>query len=460
MKLGEFIKQRHQNTVYLSPEFGIGIEIRNKKLFNKCEEIAKTMHSFYSFNNLKLINDLFDGLHVLGHPDLQIENFNEILGIEEIGPIIKNILVLNQELENIINCDKEILSHQNISPDEFKSVIKVEVPSFTYKLYEILLQKQINNMILEPYNVFKELDFYKCYKIFENYLYAEYQCYKFFLEFQNLEIENDMIIDLDDHLKIKKLDDLEMYLILNRRKDIFNYRPGIIENPVLEISFKTRKNKGYDMKNKRERESEIFCRNLSHSSEYLDSLIFDVLTVLRLSNINYVGFKREFSMLPGISSFCHESLVPNLYSLPYSNHKEKFIINKDLKYKIIETYLKYSIAKTIPKISAAIRRFNFAYERKFDEDKVIDYFTSIETLFDVKQSRNKGVLLGKEIAEKIGIDNLDKRIIKKRIKKYYRLRNTIIHSNHEVDKKKLNEVHTFLEVTVRKILNVELQSIS
>lgn len=455
MKLEEFISQRSNNTIYVNPNAKEEIYIKNDHIYIKCEEIAKFLFLFYSNFNLIIINDLLHGLNIIQKPKPESWELNETLQIDELKPIIDNILKLNKELFEIIISDDNIISMQNISREEFKIVIEEQVFCYTYKLYEILLKRQKSNVITIPYELFQRVEFWDSYLIFENYIYAKQHCLKIFLEFQNLKLESSAPVVLNSNLCIKNLEVQDIFFINNCSrsfaKDPSSFR---IENPVLEICFYFDKNKGFDLENK----TELRKGSYHHSSTYIEQVIFDVLSILRVSNINYVGLKRIVSLTPGFGGYCIEHFTPYLYSLPFSHHKEKFFLNNDLKEKLKLLHIKYSISQNNVKLTAAIRRFNFAYERKFEEDKIIDYFISLETLLEIS-NRSKQEQLARKISELLGSNVIEKRKIRSKIVKYYNLRNSINHKNHEINKTMITEANEYLDNALRKLIKINLEEI-
>ncbi|MBX7044027.1 MAG: hypothetical protein K1X85_14110 [Ignavibacteria bacterium] len=180
MKLADFIKQTYDNTLYVSPDFGKPIHIRNTILFSKAEEIAKEFFKFGCTFNLKLINDLFHGLNILRYPQSSIDECDDpILRVDEIKPFINTVLSLNLELLDIIMSEDKIVSVHHTATEELKNIFLSEIYSFSHKLYQTLLKNQQERILCKPYQVFRELDFIKIYSLFEDYLYNEYQSFKF-----------------------------------------------------------------------------------------------------------------------------------------------------------------------------------------------------------------------------------------------------------------------------------------
>ena len=77
----------------------------------------------------------------------------------------------------------------------------------------------------------------------------------------------------------------------------------------------------------------------------------------------------------------------------------------------------------IKKFDVAIRRFNFSYERKLPEDKLIDYIIAFEALF--KGARSK--LLALRCAYLLGKDGEERKKIFEILESAYDIRNKIVH---------------------------------
>ncbi|MBX7044026.1 MAG: hypothetical protein K1X85_14105 [Ignavibacteria bacterium] len=201
--------------------------------------------------------------------------------------------------------------------------------------------------------------------------------------------------------------------------------------------------------------SEQKKRSLTHCSEFLDEIIFDILLVLRITNINYVGFKRMFMLYPGTAGWCSEHFVPYLYSLPFVNSSQKYSITQEIADNISENYRMYLRLKKDNRLAAALRRFNFAYERKLNKDKIIDYFISLEILLGV-EGKGKGKQLGQKISNLLGKDEVSKKYFEEKIKASYHLRGEIMHTENQIVIEQLNKTTEFLEGVLREIITRKL----
>ncbi|MBZ0202267.1 MAG: hypothetical protein K8I03_04540 [Ignavibacteria bacterium] len=448
MTLQELLNQRFTNTVYVYPEAGIPFIPQNQQIYRAATEIAKLLYVLYTRFPLKLLDELFHGFHFLHFPDNNVDLNKELNEVEELIPIFKEVLQKNNELFNIIVKDKPLVEMQKISLEEFKDTARFQVYSLTQKTYKRYLQLQEKNYVPMHFNVFIELEFNKYYRVFEEHLYSEFQYYKILIEFQNLFLEKNCEIRLNERLKIKWLSNIEWHLFTYREMNSHvNRFHGTIDNPILEISLKANKNKGYNMQTDSEGNKGVFV----HSELLLDNIIYSILSLLRLNSNNYVGFQRVFSISPGLDDHYFEHFLSYLYSNTMVRKGDKYILTNDNVSNLIDLFAKIEKNRSDKSIDAAIRRFNFTYERITNEDKLIDYFIAIEGLFHIDGKR-KNVQLSHEVSEKLGQNHFEKREIRKNIVKYYELRNDIIHDPNKERKAMMAEAVEYMEDSTRKLI--------
>ena len=450
MKLQDLVNQRFQNTVYVYPEAGEKFIPRNTIYYEKAKQIVEILFDLYFRFSLKLLEELF-GFSFLLFRNLGDNKIDEIKSVEELEPIFANLFVNMDQLIDLINNDQELFRIQNIPIEEFKQIATHQVNSFSHKILERLKELQEQRYIPTHRNVFIDTEFNKYYLLFEDYLYCEFQYYRFFIEFQNLDLEKKNDIQLDERFKIKVLNSSDYHIVLYRRKNIVDFHDsiGTIQNPVLEINLKCHKDKGYDLNNDCEGRKGLF----RHSNETLGKNIYDILSVLRLYKSRYVGFRRIFLISPGADANCQEFFMPYLYSLPFiNNNQSKYIINKSDEDELINVFTKYKNSKNDIELTRAIRRYNFAYERRESEDRLIDFFIALETLFNIEGQRGKNIQLAKGIAELIGKNNVEKRILRKQINKCYQCRDDIMHKEKKQVAITPQNASEYMEDITRKVI--------
>lgn len=448
MTLQELLTQRFHNTVYVHPNANKIFTPLNKKVYDKALDIFKVLYDLYAKYPIKLLNELHVGLSYFMLVDKKIDIKKELNGVEELEPFFTDIFQKSKELYDLICNDEVILQKQNISIQDFNKFVLRENSGFIYKLYMRLGQIQDNKYIPFHYNILIVSEFNTYYKVFEEYLYAEYHFFKIFVEFQNLDLPRGQEIILNHRFKIKWLDEFEWHNFINREINSQLQRyTGNIENPVLEVSLRAKKINNYNMNIDSECEDSTF----HHSDKLLDKFIYDVLTVLRLYSENYIGFQKVFSRPPNLYSVYFEHFLSYLYSntLTRTNSKYQLSISQELG--LSKLFKKYELSKKEKALSLAIRRFNSTYERNENEDKLIDYFIALEALYHIDGNR-KHVELSKKISEDLGKDDVDKRTIRKNITKYYGLRNSIIHDPNIDRKTIILESVEYLNYILRSLI--------
>lgn len=153
-----------------------------------------------------------------------------------------------------------------------------------------------------------------------------------------------------------------------------------------------------------------------------------VITSLRLLQERKVGFTRiyrgyalpcrswDFLKVPEESKFIRE-LDDDLYTFD-KREMEAFA-------KLFSLLEK---AKKVGYLVTAIRRFNFAYNRERLEDKWIDYFVSLESLYSTRSERGEVTHRISTRISKIMANSNETRIeLRKKMKKWYRIRSEIVH---------------------------------
>ncbi|HEX7402246.1 MAG TPA: hypothetical protein VF369_08715 [candidate division Zixibacteria bacterium] len=168
----------------------------------------------------------------------------------------------------------------------------------------------------------------------------------------------------------------------------------------------------------------------------------NVVTALRLFKSGIVGFSMVmtipitwFPIGGGYSSRRGEHVQCDKYFLTEAetNNFEafftKFIMDK-------------SASNTQSFIELALDRFNYAYDRKRPEDKLIDYMIAFETLYLKKEDEGEyGYRMSMRVASLLGKIPDERKQIFLDLKKAYRLRSKIVHGSKKIDNNKLISVH-------------------
>ena len=118
-------------------------------------------------------------------------------------------------------------------------------------------------------------------------------------------------------------------------------------------------------------------------------------------------------------------------------------------------YQRYTTSKSLKRLSVALNRFDFYYERGRCEDELIDLMIAFESLFSNKKAYDKGELIGTACSMLIGTNYVDRDRISKIINEAYDLRNSIIHGddyNKERVKAIIKSLDPILRDSIKKLL--------
>jgi hypothetical protein len=121
-------------------------------------------------------------------------------------------------------------------------------------------------------------------------------------------------------------------------------------------------------------------------------------------------------------------------------------------------------------LNMAINRFNYAYERKRQEDKLIDYMVAFEALF-MKETQELRHRLSVRIAKFLKGKYDERKELSSKFKKIYDIRSKIVHGNtinpknlEKLEVESLNEliseVEEQLRVSIKKIINLIDQDVN
>jgi hypothetical protein len=111
--------------------------------------------------------------------------------------------------------------------------------------------------------------------------------------------------------------------------------------------------------------------------------------------------------------------------------------------------------KEVGYLSVSIRRFNFAYERERLEDRWIDYFVSLESLYS-KTSELTEVThrLATRVSRALGGAQDDRKEIRDKIKEWYGIRSKIVHGIQvNLGQKQLEDLEEILRKSLKWFMN-------
>jgi hypothetical protein len=127
-----------------------------------------------------------------------------------------------------------------------------------------------------------------------------------------------------------------------------------------------------------------------------------------------------------------------------------YVLSESESEKLVGLFSLLERTRGVGYLTVAIRRFNFAYNRDRFEDKWIDYFISLESLFS-KSSEQTEVThrISTRVSKALAITLEDKKEMRKKMKDWYGIRSKIVHGTKVALKpKEVREV----EDVVRKSL--------
>lgn len=175
-----------------------------------------------------------------------------------------------------------------------------------------------------------------------------------------------------------------------------------------------------------------------------------ILTALRLLKKEKVGLTRIYH---GYALSCRPWKVleiPEATKFVRKREGPLYVFSKSENRKLVDLLSLLQRTKSVGYLNVAIRRFNFAYQRERLEDSWIDYFVSLESLYSKTSEMTEVTHRIATRVSKVLADSLKDRMeIKRRIKKWYRIRSKIVHGIEvDLDQEQLQE----LEVILRKSL--------
>lgn len=220
-------------------------------------------------------------------------------------------------------------------------------------------------------------------------------------------------IDLGENLRIRGISDEERGLIRDAGRKLSNLMPphGLITGLKygLETFFKS---------------NEKFLVQVADPS--IIRTVYGAVSALRLYKAGNVGC----NMLLILNSNPSINFSGGLSNLGFPVFPRKYML-ADTE---IEEFKKFwNIFKTINTtkeglefLEAAVRRFNYAYERQKGEDKLVDHMISFESLF-LTNERELGFKLSLRVAVLLAKENDKREKICRDLRNAYRIRNKVVH---------------------------------
>lgn len=417
------------------------LQIQNNILYEKLRDFI--MSSFEKLNEiikngglvpLSLIKDIQISDNSISTFDRVVPNYkhfifqynDDIKQLPELGLCIE--WMLQDSITKKMH-GKNNLDGNPLKPSDIRGLFEMDIIEFLSRFVEEI--KSFN---------YSDEDFIEFYKQYEDYLYAKELKFKSFSHLENFQCELDEI-DLGDNLKIRKYSKVEIERLWHYSMNI-PLREILYMNFFIEIVYSTKKGEPLSHK---------------HSNEIFNKFI----SCMRLLKSGNCGFNMLYE-IPLMWSNTGISAGGSLYKKTFLG--EKYELNKSE----IERLRKFwndfkKIDNNCDFLSIAIRRFNYAYERKRQEDKLIDYITAFEALF----SEGSGDLRYKipiRVARLLETDIGPRKKVQSNMKAGYDARSNIVHGNKHIKnvdatyddgskKISLSEFNTIMEEYLRKSIN-------
>jgi hypothetical protein len=174
--------------------------------------------------------------------------------------------------------------------------------------------------------------------------------------------------------------------------------------------------------------------------------LVDLLRLLKNSQI-YVAFNEERRTISRI--FPQDRIVSWPISLRL--HSQTAVLGKSDAAHIIRLWGRLQKSPNVEKISLALHRWSATAERLNDEDKLIDYWIALESLFTPDSSQELVFRASLRIAAFLGQAPDERREIYDHMRHSYAWRSAIVHGDYRKKRKvtELNKKGTLSEVSIR-----------
>jgi len=325
---------------------------------------------------------------------------------------------VKKNLEEILKLAEVTLLIDFMVKNEFHKMIEMEITDKNGKIKDVeRIKKFLGYNILGGFLMryvetvggfnYDENTFNDLYRELEEYIYTEGREIIVVAPLLNFELKGIEKIDLGDFI-IRKIseDEFKMLLGKNALGEIHPLYPyGGIFKTIWCIELKVK------------------CPS-KRRSEDLTPYIEKVITTLRLfkkGSIHYsaiLDYPKVWKNHWGVSSHGGGEIYGPRYELTDKDIESlKAFWNK---FKSLNT-------QNYPFLDVAIRRFNFSYERRLPEDKLIDYITAFEALYLKGVEKELSYRLALRCACFLGKDGEERRKIFEILKSAYDARSKIVH---------------------------------
>ena len=334
-----------------------------------------------------------------------------------------------EQLPEFIDCKRYMLKEENINKhlnhlvghSHEKSLVDVDriLDTFLYHSFDETKPFEFNDEIFD-----------RTYAKIEDFFYCENIKFVLSAPLQNFQCELEKI-RLAKHLRIVRMSRQE-------REDLWraNRYSGWIPDSLLPhltycLQLNFEKQKIYE-----DTSQKINQNPPEETPAEIARATFDkVVSALRLFKPGIVGF--SMIITTPITWFPYGGGSTNWYGKHFE--PSRFILTepevKEFKALFQELFQKGSRFESSDFPSLALRRFNYAYERKRPEDKLIDYMIAFEALYLKGDPGEYGYRMAIRAASLLGKTPEDKKQIFSEITTAYRLRGKIVHGSKEIMEK-------------------------
>ena len=297
-----------------------------------------------------------------------------------------------------------------------------------------------------PKMTFEEELFNSVYQSFEEYLFCSSVQYRIYAVVSRLEIDTKKL-SLEKNLNMINISENDFSKILN----FYSYPsmssgfPGFLspKTAILERTFKVRKNPEVVM-------------NTPTSEQYTKTIFLfnNVLTTLRLFKAGAVGFNTVF--YENLSEWEHGmSARSSTFKPPISGEGYRLVQSEENALKKLWGEMKGIDFAERKSVGLAMRRFGYAYERRLNEDKIIDFMIAFESLFLRGRGAptKKGQFIALGCSMLIGKNDKEREKITDFLVKAYDKRNKIVHgSGVKVKPQLISRIEGYLREAIKELL--------
>jgi len=134
---------------------------------------------------------------------------------------------------------------------------------------------------------------------------------------------------------------------------------------------------------------------------------------------------------------------------------ERYLMSNSENEKLKNLWKIVDRAKKVGYLRASIRRFNFGHSRERLEDRWVDFFISLESLFS-KESESADVSYRLATRISLALENKfdERKLVRKKIKNWYDIRSKIVHGTHtSIDERQLEELEETLRASLLWFMN-------